>query len=116
MRPLTPIAVAASLVALAACSPKVDTRHHHAARPRRHEQWRAINKLACPAKQGELRRLSAAADGQSCVYEGAIAEVSLRLLALNGGGAEAALAPIGVDLKTLMPAMKAPAPPPPPDS
>jgi hypothetical protein len=111
MRNLTLLCAAASL-ALIACSPRTDARQDH--RPGRHEPLRAISKLDCPDQQGELRRLSAAADGQSCVYEGRNAEVTLRLLALNGGDAEAALAPIEADLKTLMPAMKAPSPPPPP--
>ena len=114
MRNLTLLCAAAGLAALAACSPRTDVRQDH--RPGRHEPLRAISKLDCPDKQGELRRLSAAADGRSCVYEGRNAEVTLRLVALNGGDAEAALAPIEADLKTLMPAMQAPAPPPPPGS
>lgn len=112
MRNLTLLCAAASLAALTACSPRTDARQDH--RPGRHEPLRAISKLDCPDKQGELRRLSAAADGQSCVYEGRNAEVTLRLVALNGGDAEAALAPIEADLKALMPAMKAPSPPPSP--
>jgi hypothetical protein len=114
MRHLTLLTAAASLMALAACSPKVEIRDHQAGRPGKHEPLRAISKLDCPDKQGGLKRLSAAADGQTCVYEGPNAEVTLRLVALNGGDAEAALAPIEADLKTLMPAMKAPSPPPPP--
>lgn len=114
MRNLTLLAAVASLVALAACSPRIDARHDRSPRPGRHEPLRAISKLDCPDRQGELKRASVAADGQSCVYEGRNAEVTLRLVTLNGGDAEAALAPIEADLKTLMPAMKAPPPPPPP--
>ena len=115
MRHLTLVATAASLAALCACSPKVEMRQHD--RPMRmgkHEPLRAISRLDCPDRQGELSRVSAAADGQSCVYDGRNAAVTLRLVALNGGDAEAALAPIEADLKTLMPAMTSAAPPPPP--
>ena len=113
MRNLTLLCAAAGLAALTACSPRTDApqRDH---RPGRGEPLRAISKLDCPDRQGELRRVSVAADGRSCVYEGRNAEVVLRLVALNGGDAEAALAPIEADLKALMPAMKAPPPPPPP--
>ena len=114
MRYLTLLAAAASLAALGACSPKVEVKHEgDQAHPGRHEPLRAITKLDCPQKQGELTRVSVAADGQSCRYSGQNAEVTLNLVALNGGDAEAALAPIEADLKTLMPAMKS-APPPPP--
>jgi hypothetical protein len=114
MRNLTLLTAAASLVALAACSPRIDAHHDRSPRPGRHEPLRAISKLDCPDKQGELKRVSVAADGQSCVYGGRNAEVTLRLVTLNGGDAEAALAPIEADLKTLMPTMKSPPPPPPP--
>jgi hypothetical protein len=114
MRYLTLLISAASLAALGACSPKVEVKHEgDQARPGRHEQLRAITKLDCPQKQGELTRVSVAADGQSCLYHGQNAEVTLSLIALNGGDAEAALAPIETDLKALMPAMKSPPPPPP---
>lgn len=113
MQNLTLLALGASLLALGACSPKVETRHEGPSRPGRHEPLRAISKLDCPEKQGELSRVSVAADGQSCTYHGQNADVELRLVALNGGDAEAALAPIEADLKTLMPTMKT-APPPPP--
>lgn len=109
--PLTAAASLAALIALAACSPKVEvTRKDHKA-SRRHEPLRAISKLDCPDRQGELTRVSAAADGQACVYAGQNAEVTLTLVALNGGDAEAALAPIEADLKALMPAVKSPPPP-----
>ena len=115
MRYLTLLISAASLAALGACSPKVEVKHEGGqARPGRHEPLRAITKLDCPQKQGELTRVSVAPDGQSCLYSGQNAEVTLNLLALNGGDAEAALAPIEAALKALMPAMKTPSPPPPP--
>jgi len=113
MRHLTLLAAAASLLVLGACSPRIEARHDRPARPGKHEPLRAIGKLDCPERQGELKRVSVAADGQSCAYAAQNAEVTLRLVALNGGDAEAALAPIETELKGLMPAMK-PAPPPPP--
>jgi hypothetical protein len=107
--------LAASLVALAACSPKVDVKHDEHRPSGKRAPLRAISRLDCPERQGELTRVSAAADGQSCLYSGQNAEVTLSLVALNGGDAEAALAPIEADLKGLMPTMKSPTPPTPPD-
>jgi hypothetical protein len=107
--------LAVSLLALAACSPKVEVSHDDHKVSGKRAPLRAISKLDCPERQGELKRVSAAADGQSCLYAGQNAEVTLSLVALNGGDAEAALAPIEADLKALMPAMKAPSTPTPPD-
>jgi hypothetical protein len=117
MRHLPLLAVSLAALAagsLAACSPKVEVKHNERASTGKNTSLRAISKLDCPDRQGELTRVSAAADGQSCVYAGQNAEVTLSLVALNGGDAEAALAPIEADLKTLMPAMKAPPTPTPP--
>jgi hypothetical protein len=114
MRHLTLLAAAATLAVLGACSPKVQVKHEDHGIPGKREPLRVISKLDCPQQQGDLQRVSVAADGQSCVYGGDNAEVTLRLVALNGGDAEAALAPIEADLKTLMPAMRSPPPPPPP--
>lgn len=100
---------------LAACSPKVDVKQDEHRSSGARSPLRAISKLDCPERQGELKRVSVAADGQSCLYTGQNAEVTLSLLALNGGDAEAALAPIEADLKGLMPAMKSPSPPTPSD-
>jgi len=111
MRYSTPLAVSLAALAvctLAACSPKVDAKRDAARLPGQHAPLRAISKLDCPERQGELTRVSAAADGQSCVYSGQNAEVTLSLVSLNGGDAEAALAPIEADLKALMPALKSP--------
>ena len=115
-----PPLLAVSLAAFAACSlaarsPKVDAKRDERRLPGQHAPLRAISKLDCPERQGELTRVSAAADGQTCAYAGQNAEVTLSLIALNGGDAEAALAPIEADLKTLMPAIKSPPTPPPSD-
>ncbi|MBO9557605.1 MAG: hypothetical protein J7515_03345 [Caulobacter sp.] len=112
MRHLT-LLTAASLAAcsLAGCSPKVDVRHEPKL-PGKRTPMRVISKLDCPERQGELNRVSVADDGQTCLYRGQNAEVTLSLVALNGGDAEAALAPIEADLKSLMPTVKSPPPAP----
>jgi hypothetical protein len=119
MRNLSLLAVglaALTSCALTACSPKAQVGQGEHKRPGQRQALRVIDRLDCPDQQGELKRVSAAVDGQACVYSGQNAEVTLSLVALNGGDAEAALAPIEANLKALMPAMKTPAPPPPPGS
>ncbi|MBI1683036.1 hypothetical protein [Caulobacter hibisci] len=106
------LVLAASALALAACSPQVSVKgdkHERVALKR--EPLRAISRLDCPEKQGSLHRVSVAADGRSCQYEGDRAEVSLRLVDFQGENAEAALSPIEAELKALMPQLKPPAPP-----
>lgn len=77
-------ASALSLTALAACAPP----HHH------FRQMRAISVLTCPEEEGDLKRTAQAADGKSCDYSGPNgAVVNLKLVALNGGTADAALNP-----------------------
>jgi len=90
--------------ALTACHRTETTQTEHAERKLgRREPIRAIANLDCPDKQGELKLVSKAADGQSCAYASSEATVDLRLVKLNGGDAEAALAPIETELKGLMP-------------
>lgn len=68
MRPT--LLLAASALALCACDGKAT---------------RVIAKLDCPSVEGDLMRVSAAADGKSCVYRSADgAEVNLELVALTG--------------------------------
>lgn len=90
--------------ALTACH-RVETekKEHPEHRLGRREPVRVIDRLDCPEKQGELTRISAAADGQSCAYASGQATVDLRLVKLNSGDAEAALAPIEAELKDVMP-------------
>lgn len=89
---------------LSACQRSDEPKEH---RLSLREPLKVIDRLDCPEKQGALRRVSVAADGQSCAYESPTASVDLRLVRLNGGDAEAALAPIETELKGVMP------PPPP---
>lgn len=60
----------------------------------------ATGRLDCPSTQGELTRVSEAADGKTCLYrisDGA--EVSLQLIPVTGQGADATLAQIEAQLK-----------------
>jgi outer membrane murein-binding lipoprotein Lpp len=100
------LVVGTSALALAGCHRTETAKTERHERAMRREPIRAISKLDCPAKQGQLKLVSAAADGLSCAYTGE-AEVVLRLVSLNGGDAEAALAPIETELKALMPTVKA---------
>lgn len=71
MKTWTFAAVSALALAAAGCQPKPQ---------------RAVARLDCPAMQGSLSRVSAAADGKSCVYKSADgAEVQLRLVPVSGG-------------------------------
>lgn len=57
-------------------------------------------KLDCPDQQGQLRRVSQAMDGKSCVYrisDGA--EVTLKLIPVGAQGADVTLAQIEAELK-----------------
>ncbi|MDG2522444.1 hypothetical protein P7B02_12900 [Caulobacter segnis] len=60
-------------------------------------------RLECPDKQGELTRVSVAPDGKSCTYTAKDAEVVIRHLPVGPEGAQAALAPIENDLRTIVP-------------
>lgn len=62
-----------------------------------------LGKLDCPSRQGDLRKVGAAADGKSCAYLAENGtEVSLRLIPVSGG-VEPALAKIERELATLAP-------------
>lgn len=90
-----PVAWAGAALALAGCHPP----HPHAAAP-----LRAVSSLDCPDTQGDLTRKSAAADGKTCVYATEAGDqVTLQVVALNGGDTRAALQPIEAQLKTEVP-------------
>lgn len=81
----TILLIAASSLALAACGQ--GGKH-------------AVAKLDCPATEGDLTRISAAADGASCAYRSSDgAEVTLELTKVVGS-AEATLAKIETDLRS----------------
>ena len=99
------ILVASGIVALAGCQRVETAKTNQSERRAGREPVRVISKLDCPENQGSLKRISVAEDGLSCAYAGVDAEVLLRLVSLDGGPAEDALAPIETDLKTLMPSV-----------
>ncbi|HWT51363.1 MAG TPA: hypothetical protein VN113_04185 [Caulobacter sp.] len=90
--------------ALTACHrTQSEPQDHPERRPGRREPIRVIDKLDCPEQQGQLKRVSIAPDGLSCAYASPTSTVDLRLVKLNGGDAEAALAPVETELKAIMP-------------
>ena len=93
--------LAASALALTACDRGVHKWSRH--KWGEHPQMTAVSKLDCPEEQGDLKRTSAEPDGKSCVYAADGTEVTLKVVALNGGDAEAALKPVEAELKTLIP-------------
>lgn len=102
MNRLMLLAAAGAVLSLAACERTV-TRTETKTETDAGEALRTISKLDCPQKQGELTLASAAADGKSCAYTMDGAEVNLRLVALDGGDAKAALDPIEAELKGIIP-------------
>ncbi len=111
-------AVLGLMVAVSACHPVEWRDHHH------HDGMMAfgsddgwmsgdrtalktLTALTCPETEGDLTRTAQAADGKSCDYSGRNDEtVKLTLTPLNGGTAQAALAPVETELKALMPPPK----------
>ncbi|MDR7229725.1 hypothetical protein J2X45_000788 [Caulobacter sp. BE264] len=104
--------IGAGVSALTACQPAASDKETRTERRLGREAVRAIERLDCPERQGGLTRVSAAADGQSCSYASSEGTVDLRLVHLNGGDAEAALAPIEAELKGVIPTPEAPPKPP----
>lgn len=98
------LAIGACAAALAGCQ-----RHETAserqteAKPGRRQPVHVIDRLDCPDRQGGLQLEIRGEDGQACSYSSKDAVVTLRLVKLNGGDAEAALAPIEAELKDIMP-------------
>lgn len=92
------LAAGCAALALAACD------HPDAKRQQEARALKVVSKLECPDKQGDLTRVSAAADGQSCVYSAKGAEVVLQVLKLDGAEPASVLDPIEAELKALMPA------------
>lgn len=93
MNRLMLLAVGVAALSLSACQREV----------RRIQPLKTVSELTCPVMQGDLKRVSAAADGKTCAYQGDDTEVTLRLIALDNGDTRAALAPIEADLKGIMP-------------
>ncbi|HYE47795.1 MAG TPA: hypothetical protein VEA44_18655 [Caulobacter sp.] len=93
---MTAVGCGAIVLALTACESRAEYRAKRDAR----ESLKVLAKLDCPEAQGNLKRLSAAADGLSCVYGGTDAEVTLRLVAVSNDPAKA-LQPIETEVRGL---------------
>lgn len=101
MNRLMLLAAAGAVLGLAACN--APDRSETKTQADTGGALRTIAKLDCPQKQGDLTLASTAADGKSCAYTTDGAEVTLRLVALEGGDAKAALDPIEAELKGIIP-------------
>lgn len=86
MKFLMPVAASALALTAGACAAPTNTAV-------------VTGRLDCPLSVGEMTRVSAAADGKSCLYnEPAGAEITLKLMSVTGG-IEPTLAKIEADLK-----------------
>lgn len=93
--------LAAVALGLGACTPPKDAYGHWG---KQAKLMNAVSRLNCPDEKGDLKRISAAADGRSCVYSGdEQSTVELRLINVTGGDAKAALAPIEAESHALVP-------------
>jgi len=100
MNRLMLLAGAAAILALGACEREATA---DAKSDQGGGALRTISRLDCPESQGALKRVSAAPDGLSCAYQADGAEVTLRLVALNGAEAKTVLDPVEAELKGLIP-------------
>ena len=76
-------------------------------------RFKPVSSLDCPDREGDLRLASRDANGRSCFYRSQDgAEVELRLVALEGGTAQATLDKLQLELQPLVPAAASPPEPP----
>jgi hypothetical protein len=95
-----------------ACDGRGDTEIHTTYRGDK-ARLTPVSSLECPEREGDLRLASRDAGGRSCFYRGDDgAEVELKLVALDGGTAEATLDRLQQELAPLVPAAAAPPEPP----
>lgn len=86
--------------ALALCAVSVLALSAASCAPRDTQSAVKTGRLACPEQAGDLKRTNAASDGKSCEYEIADgAHVTLRLVALDAGGADGLLARLETELR-----------------
>jgi len=117
---LTSAALLGGVVALGACHPVNGVHGHHDGswmmgdHGWTHHDDTPVNvpaSLNCPSNEGDLTRVSMAADGKSCQYHGdEDQDVTLSLVALNGQAPQAALSPMEAQLQGLVPAHSGPSP------
>lgn len=87
-----------SALALGACHVSVSSDERSSA------PARVVSRLTCPERQGDLLRSTVSADGRICNYTAPNGgDVTVRLVAVEGSDARAALTPIEADLRTLVP-------------
>jgi len=93
------LAIGAVAAAVTACTPP---HPHHPPKT----ALKSIAALSCPASQGDLTRTLISPDGKSCQYAGpGGAEVTLALVAVDGGDVPGALAPLETSLRAELPAV-----------
>lgn len=103
MKPTLLLMAGAAAVSLAACDRNGDSPFA----PR----MRAVSKLDCPDRTGDLRRVSTAPDGKSCNYTDSDgSEVTLQLVAVSGNP-DASLKPLETSLASLVPSINEPTAP-----
>ena len=115
---LTGAVVLGGMVAVAGCHPvEIHNHNHNAGWLMNHRDWshhddtpvKVASTLNCPEHEGDLDRVSVAADGKSCQYHGDDdQDVTLSLVALNGQAPGAALSPMENELRGLVPAHAGP--------
>ena len=72
-----------------------------------HRPMKAVDRLTCPDRVGDLTRTAEAGDGRSCAYTGSQAEdVQLSLMPLDGATPDARLAALDTTLKAEAPGAK----------
>ncbi|NBB15887.1 hypothetical protein GVN21_11020 [Caulobacter sp. SLTY] len=103
---MTAVGCGAIALTLGACESRAEYRAKRDAR----EALKVISRLDCPETQGDLKRVSAEADGQTCTYSGADAEVTLKLVAVSNEPAKA-LEPIEAEVRGLFAPVADPAAP-----
>ncbi len=92
-------ALAAIAVGSSACHPVRHALHIDDGKP-----MSVVTPLDCPDRQGGLVKVTAAADGRSCVYRSDQGEdVTLSLLPLNGQSPQMALTPLETELRAVAP-------------
>ena len=96
-RVIVGFSVVAAAFALAACTPPHPHAHPKAA-------LKSIDTLSCPDSQGDLTRKTVSADGKTCQYVDSRGDqITLALIALDGGDLTAALAPLETSLRAELP-------------
>jgi hypothetical protein len=103
---MTAVGCGAIALTLGACESREEYRAKRDAR----EALKVISRLDCPETQGDLKRVSASADGQTCSYSGTDSEVTLKLVAVSNEPGKA-LEPVEAEVRSLFAPVADPAAP-----